>query len=561
MSGLPLRLFRISIVIAVILGASVGRASQLQLPSSAVSITATPEPDLYLIADYSHILLFDKHDGSITRMSIVGATRRNVPAGLAYDSRRNRLFIANYLSNNILVAIVDLPAKTITVEEEFAADQVISPENVSTDPDTGEVAVADYDGNDVQIWAQEGAAWRRVCAIPLQQAHGIFLNRGEAFATGLANRELVKIDTSHCTISAQVGHTGWDPATYGFLWPTAVGEWDANNIAVADAHTGKLSIFDKESLAHVQSFGGNGPYLLNMPYGFTRARNGAFLILSTFGRQIVEVNSEGMIKRRYGGRQSASWDDAESLNRGNWARYRRLDKDASFLGRCVQPSYMGFLECGGDAFFKLPEPSENHLSGSSYFFFPQLASTERGWVLVSPQDALVIHLRKADLQTAILPLDVDSWITPDGILTLTGLVSFAAIDRAADAFIEGATIAKGSGAMSPRQAAAGLAAQLSGGEASAPWRRELKVPALRFSVPLAVFQKSIVASLSGLGDFTEATSSCAAEACDQDQLCRIADATIDRINKGSELRLGTLLSAAMLNPCVGRHYIARSAAR
>jgi hypothetical protein len=60
-------------------------------------------------------------------------------------------------------------------------------------------------------------------------------------------------------------------------------------------------------------------------------------------------------KRRYGGRQSASWYDADSLNRGDWARYRRVDKDASFLGRCVQPSYNGFFECGDDVFFKLPE--------------------------------------------------------------------------------------------------------------------------------------------------------------------------------------------------------------
>ena len=249
MSDLSLPLLRISIVIAMIFGASAGRASQLQLSSSAVSITATPEPDLYLIADYSKILLFDKHHGSITPMAIVGATRRNVPTGLAYDSQRNRLFIANYLSNNILVAIVDLPAKTITVEEEFAADQVISRKNISIDPDTGAVAVADYDGNDVQIWTQDGAAWRR----------------------------------------------------------------------------------------------------------------------------------------------------------------------------------------------------------------------------------------------------------------------------------------------------------------------ELLAPALRVSLPSAVFEKAIVASLSSLGEFTEATNSCAAEACDQEQLCQIADAAIDQINTGSELRLGTLISAAMLNPCVGRHFIARSA--
>jgi DNA-binding beta-propeller fold protein YncE len=112
-------------------------AGELRLPSSAASITVTADPDLYLVADYSNILLFDRHDASMTPMATIGATRPNVPTGLAYDSRRHRLFIANYLSNNVLVATVDLLAKIVTVEQEFATDQAISPENVSVDPDTG----------------------------------------------------------------------------------------------------------------------------------------------------------------------------------------------------------------------------------------------------------------------------------------------------------------------------------------------------------------------------------------------------------------------------------------
>jgi hypothetical protein len=250
------------------------------------------------------------------------------------------------------------------------------------------------------------------------------LSRGRAFATGLADRELVKIDTSRCAITARAGHAGWDPATHGFLWPTAVGEWDDDNIAVADAHTGKLSIFDKESLRFVQSFGGNGLYLLNMPYGFTRTQDGDFLILSPFGRQIVEVDRAAVIQRRYGGRQTSAWSDLDSLNAGDWSGYRRLDKNASFLGHCVQPAYTRFIECDGETSFKLPAPAESHLSGESYFYFTQLAETASGWVLSSPQNAYVIYLRKSDLRAATLPLDVDSWITSEGVLTLTGLVSF-----------------------------------------------------------------------------------------------------------------------------------------
>jgi hypothetical protein len=79
-----------------------------------------------------------------------------------------------------------------------------------------------------------------------------------------------------------------------------------------------------------------------MPYGFTRTQDGGFLILSPFGRQIVEVDRDGVIERRYGGRETPSWYDADSLNAGHWAGYRRLDKDAFFLGRCVQPGYTHF---------------------------------------------------------------------------------------------------------------------------------------------------------------------------------------------------------------------------
>lgn len=84
------------------------------------------------------------------------------------------------------------------------------------------------------------------------------------------------------------------------------------------------------------------------------------------------------------------------------------------------------------------------------------------------------------------------------------------------------------------------------------------MPALRLSISPIEFEKAIEASLAGLGDFTQATSSCAVDECDEGQLCRIADAAIDRIKKGSELRLGTLVSAVMLNPCVGTHFIARA---
>jgi hypothetical protein len=204
---------------------------------------------LFLIADYSNVLLFDRRYGTVATMAVVGASRPNVPTGLAYDGQRQRLFIANYLSNNVLVARVDLPTKTIVVEQEFASDQAISPENVSVDPDSGNVAIADYDGNDIQIWKQSGAAWTRICAVPLKQAHGILLSHGDAFATGLAGRELVKIDPTRCTITGHIGEAGWDPGAYGFLWPTAIAEWDHDNIAVADAHTGMLSIFDRRSLA------------------------------------------------------------------------------------------------------------------------------------------------------------------------------------------------------------------------------------------------------------------------------------------------------------------------
>jgi hypothetical protein len=95
---------------------------------------------------------------------------------------------------------------------------------------------------------------------------------------------------------------------------------------------------------------------------------------------------------------------------------------------------------------------------------------------------------------------------------------------------------------------------------------DLSLPLLRISIVLAmIFAASAGRAsqlhLSSSAVSITATSSCAAEACNQEQLCRIADAAIDQIDKGSELQLGTLISATMLNPCVGRHFVARSAVR
>lgn len=528
-----------------------------------VSITGVDDEELFLTADYSNIYLFNRFTGRSEILPVSGGSRRNVPTGLAYDASTRRLFIANYTSNNILVGRIDWAQKKIIIEEEFGHDVAISPENIAVDPDSDSVAVANYDGEEIQIWSNRERLWTKTCSVPVNLAHGVTFANSLVFATSLGNRELVKINPSSCQVISRIGQIGW--GNNQFLWPTHVKEWDDTHVAVSDAHTGKLTIHRQDDLRAVRSIGGNGPFALNMPYSFTRATDGEIILLSIFGSKIIGILELRLKIWKVFGDDYLPWNLSGSLNRRNWSLYKRTDKSVDFLWRCMQESYARLLACDGSLALQLPAPSETFVSEGSYYYFVEVSRLSSGWFLSSPQNNVAIYVREEDLRSAPMYVGYDAWQDGNRLFASGTSISMEGIEIASKGYLDDADRLIGSGLRSV-WALAGFLPTRSSWIALAS-RIELNGPKStdeeRAATARFAEQISMRIVQSGLSEFLSANENCAATAaCDHSRICQIAQmAARPLATSDSEVSLSALLMAAMLNPCVGRSFREASQAR
>ena len=172
------------------------------------------------------------------------------------------------------------------VVSELGDNNTISPEGVVAFD--GHVAVANYDGNNVQIFSYTGT---KLCEIPVFHAHGIAHTDGYLFATSLGDRQVLKIDTDECAIVSRTGSQGW--ARGQFMWPTGLGAGNGK-LVVSDAHTGMLSSLSADTFEIYEHWGGNGPGAFNMPYA-AEFDNEDVWIISTFNRTIFQMRDRKVI--------------------------------------------------------------------------------------------------------------------------------------------------------------------------------------------------------------------------------------------------------------------------
>ena len=319
--------------------------SQISMP---VGISSIGDHN-YLIADYAHVFLFNRISHSLKLLHIdMGASQSKfVPTAIAVDAKNDRLFIANYLGNNVLIGRLDKARNTLRIIGEIGDANTISPEGVAFNGSL--VATANYDGDNVQVFEPDGEKWSTRCNLPISRAHGITFLGGYVYATSLTDRQIVKIDPDSCAEVGRAGGAGWGPGQY--LWPTSVTPWDDRSIAIADAHTGLISIADAKTLSVNRQLGGNGPGLdgMNMPYGlFVETDN--MLVTNTFRRQIVAFNkTSGAVTEIWSDRpvwQGVAYNARYSLAAQNRQDlYTRKDISVTINGQCYHPAYGRLIKC------------------------------------------------------------------------------------------------------------------------------------------------------------------------------------------------------------------------
>ncbi|MEX5219330.1 MAG: hypothetical protein NW701_15995 [Nitrospira sp.] len=260
-----------------------------------VPAVAPYNEELFFIANFQTIALFDTREGIITPLEIAGASGNLAreagfqPTGLFYDAEKNHLFVANYLRNNVMVFRVLYDTARLQLLQVLKHESLVSPEALWLDQKSGILVTANFDGHNVSAFRMHDDlssefVWRSA----LRFAHGLAVAEGKVFATGLQDRVLVELDLVTGRFLRKMGTLGWHTHEGEFLWPTSIYPDGHGNLIISDADTGFISVIDIATLSVKRVVGGNGPGrgFFNQPY-FTAVSNDRFLTVSTKQQRFV----------------------------------------------------------------------------------------------------------------------------------------------------------------------------------------------------------------------------------------------------------------------------------
>lgn len=395
---------------------SAGKAA-FNLPVAIAEVA----PGKFVVANYQDVFLFhsDSNEISITTVNMNGFVGKFVPTNFAFVPGTNRLFIANYLGNDILETTFDLARNEITVLGRIRDEKTISPEGVAFDGRL--LATANYDGNNVQVFEKMDGSWKSICDIPVPWAHGVAFVNGNLFATGLKERKLHRIDPTGCKIVGSTGSIGWEPGK--FLWPTSVAPFGNDAVLVADAHTGLLTVIGADDFSVKHAFGGNGPGRtgFNMPYSAI-ASGGSLWVTSTYGGRLFKIDIATGRANSWDVSADRQWKSvfprSSFLNSHSYEDYVRQGMDMTLGGKCYRASYSGVLACSdyGD---KTSFPS----------YFVQIAKVRNGYVAISPQHDLAHYFSTSIDSPQSITIGFDNWLVDGTIVSPSGQIDVETLER------------------------------------------------------------------------------------------------------------------------------------
>jgi len=239
-----------------------------------------------LVCNYQTLYLIDIRDGNTRPIPAPPEVKQWVPTCVYYISELKSLFVANYTGHDVLKFYLT-PNYSLELKQRITHPDLQSPEGVAVSANGENIFVADQDGNAVFCFDRDGAKrW----SAPLLSAHGIAINQEAAtiLATGLAPPRIVKFDFNGRELASH-NFSGWGRDEY--LWPICLAISKEGNIAVSDAHTGRIRLLNSE-LKQTAEFGANGlgPNFFNMPYGISWTDRDSLWVTDTFKCRLLELD-------------------------------------------------------------------------------------------------------------------------------------------------------------------------------------------------------------------------------------------------------------------------------
>lgn len=286
-----LKLFGVGLILSLVLAFNQGYLTMNNTESlvkekkqyNGVVASIVPiDEDTYIICDYVNLCIFDPKKNSIAKIEITNFDGSLNPAGMFYDHKNKKLYVANYTKKNVLVFDYLESNKSLKFSNYINSDLFKGPEDVFVE--NGQLLVADYDGSLVLSFDISKAEPTLNWATNVAQAHSVIKLNGEIFATSLTDRKIYKISDSGAITASTVGMGNKPP---GHLWPVHLFATHNKELGVVDAHQGSVSQYNNK-LELKSTFGKNGPLEsnFNFPYSVSTTASG-YVMADSFRKRIV----------------------------------------------------------------------------------------------------------------------------------------------------------------------------------------------------------------------------------------------------------------------------------
>jgi|GEM_PF-3416513 len=406
-----------------------------------VSITDIGE-GRFAISNYKNIFIFDRADSLVCVVSVLydSAIKNQVKAahGFPFDSnsgvnptgvffaKNNKLYVANYKINNILEGSLDVGRCEFHVEHEYSSPSSLGPENVWVDENSNLLFSANYDAGTVAAFNVDTKQEVWVADVP--QAHGVSVSNGKVYATGLTERKIYKINISNGEIIQEKGGLGWRPMNSEFMWPTSIHPFSSDEMIVADAQSGFISIVDAESLDTIYYTGGNGPSgnLFNYPYAATRFGD-EIAVMQSQRKGIAFVSRKDFRVSENFYFMENKWPEqpVEELVFGKeWEGYQDFSgNNVKVMGDIYRLGFGNLHAMNGRHVMKMPDVG-TLFNDSAYVYFLQAHhDDDLSLLLSSSSKALYGVVRMRDGINVLVPkqISVDSWLVGGGVISEGGV--------------------------------------------------------------------------------------------------------------------------------------------
>ncbi|MEK7138516.1 MAG: YncE family protein [Patescibacteria group bacterium] len=403
----------------------------------------------YFTANYQHIMLVDLVRNTAQTLKHDWSGHYN-PTGVAWSPQNQRLYVANYGGNNVLIFQFLAASDEFKIVGEIKTDK--SPEGIFVSEDGTRLGVAYYNAEEIQVLALPGdqVLWTQHLGL----CHGVCIVGDRVYGTDLGNRELLEFDLETGQILRRVGTVGLASDKLELIWPTYIYPFGADKLILADGLRGTIFIIDRVTLTPISIFGANGPThkYLALPYCAIWDPETEEMIIGSEAQDrilVLKQKADNWLVSKSLNRHPQQYDalrkevdemtteELPVVNSTNWQwPFCKTCGKARLFGQEFYPGFRSLTpvtdDWSGQIFLAGPQAG---LYASDFLITTLAESPSGGYLFVGSRQDLATYFREVEGVPYYLPVPVErgSWIWSNEIHgpTTSGLTTamFAMLER------------------------------------------------------------------------------------------------------------------------------------